>query len=149
MKWKHFSEIGAIAAELQSLQKCLLAINSEISYVPGKKEMVHTLLATKANICYVLGGAGGKEMVNTLATKANERSVPGEKEMLNTDLDDQLTMVVCSCEELCARADKFMGYTSGRFGVGWKSILAIECCTREQGCEEHVRGFSVSHRCAG
>ena len=55
--------------------------------------------------------------------------------MANIGLDDQLRMVICSCEELCTRADKFMGYTSGRCGMGWTSISAVEWLNKSVGTQ--------------
>ena len=134
MKWKQaltFSEIRALEADLQSLQKRLLAIKSEIGYEPGRKEMVNNSLATKVNEHCV---PGEKEMVNTeLNIAPNERSVPGEKEMVYTKLDEQLRMVVCSCEELCARVDKLMGYTSGRRGQWLINISAVDWLDKSRG----------------
>lgn len=49
-----------------------------------------------------------------------------EKEIVTTGLDDQLKMVVCYCEEFCARADQFMGNTSGLCGVGCTNVSAMK-----------------------
>ena len=46
----------------------------------------------------------------------------GERESENIiieDMSEQLRMVVYACEELCARADRVMGYTRERRGKNW------------------------------
>lgn len=55
--------------------------------------------------------------------------------MVTTELDDQLKMVVCYCEEFCARADQFMGNTSGLCGVGWTNLSAIKWLDKSAGMQ--------------
>ena len=69
--------------------------------------------------------------------------LPEEKEVEITRLESQLKMVVGYCEDFCARADKFMGYSSARganYRMTWSAVELLDKSALTQ--RQPLRPFS-------